>query len=170
MVHSASLPPFLLQARPSLDISTHSYRVEQRLLQMPPAQALQLRLTDYDGERLRLCAPLSPNINDKGNAFGGSLASVMTLAAWALMSTKLEEAGCRADVYVQDSTLRYLAPLYDDLDAEAELSPDQDWAEIVAKFAQRGKVRTQLMVAIRDGRGTLCCTLEGRFVALVAKE
>ena len=137
---------------------------------MPPAQALKLRLTDYDGERLRLCAPLSPNINDKGNAFGGSLASVMTLAAWALMSTKLEEAGCRADVYVQDSTLRYLAPLYDDLNAVAELGPDQDWTAIVAKFALRGWVRAQLEAAICDGSGRVCCTLEGRFVAMVAKE
>lgn len=136
---------------------------------MPPVRALALRLHDYDSQSLRLAAPLSPNINDKGNAFGGSLASVMTLAAWALMSMKLEDAGFTADVYVQDSMLRYIAPLYDDLIAEARLVPEQDWDSVIATFAQRGKVRAQLRARILASDGTLCCTLEGRFVALTPK-
>ncbi len=136
---------------------------------MPPVRALELRLRDYDSQSLRLAAPLAPNINDKGNAFGGSLASVMTLAAWALMSMKLEDAGHAADVYVQDSNVRYLAPLYDELVAEARLGPDQDWDSVIATFAQRGKARAQLTARILASDGTLCCTLEGRFVALTPK-
>lgn len=136
---------------------------------MPPVRALNLRLHGYDSESLRLAAPLAPNINDKGNAFGGSLASVMTLAAWTMMSMKLEDAGHAADVYVQDSTVRYLAPLYDDLLAEARLVPDQHWDNVIATFAQRGKARALLSVHILDRKGSLCCTLEGRFVALMPK-
>ncbi len=143
--------------------------IEQRLLSMPPVRALNLRLQGYDNESLRLAAPLAPNINDKGNAFGGSLASVMTLAAWALMSMKLEDAGHAADVYVQDTNVRYLAPLYDDLLAEARLVPDQDWSNVIATFAQRSKARALMSVHILDHKGTLCCTLEGRFVALTPK-
>lgn len=133
---------------------------------MPPVRALELRLHDHDSHSLRLAAPLTANINDKGNAFGGSLASVMTLSAWALMSMKLEDAGHTADVYVQDSMLRYIAPLYDDLIAEARLAPKQDWDSVIATFAQRGKVRAQMTARILARDGTLCCTLEGRFVAL----
>ena len=144
-------------------------RIEQRLLAMPPVRALALRLDGYDGTRLRLAAPLTANINDKGNAFGGSLASVMTLSAWALVSVKLEEADVVADVYVQDSALRYLTPLYDDLLAEASLAPGQSWDEAIATFAQRGKVRLQMQACIRSSEGHLCCTLEGRFVALAPR-
>ena len=49
---------------------------------MPPVAALQLRVDDFDGDTLHLSAPLSAHVNDKGCAFGGSLASLMTLAAW----------------------------------------------------------------------------------------
>lgn len=150
-------------------VTAFSHPIEQRLLSMPPVLALNLRLHGYDSESLRLAAPLAPNINDKGNAFGGSLASVMTLAAWTMMSMKLEDAGHTADVYVQDSTVRYLAPLYDDLLAEARLVPDQHWDNVIATFAQRGKARALLSVHILDRKGTLCCTLEGRFVALMPK-
>lgn len=153
-----------------MDTAVTPHSIEHRLLSMPPVHALGLYLHGCDNDSLRLAAPLPPNINDKGNAFGGSLASVMTLAAWALMSKKLEDAGHSADVYVQDSMLRYVAPLYDDLIAEARLVPDQNWNSVIATFAQRGKARAQLTARILDSKGTLCCTLEGRFVALTPKE
>ena len=154
---------------PVLDVSVLPSSIERRLLSMPPARALNLRLADYDEESLCLTAPLAPNINDKGNAFGGSLASMMTLSAWALTTMRLEDAGFSADVYVQDSTVKYLVPLYDDLRAEARLVVGQDWEQIVATFAQRGKARALLQAQIRDVRGRICCTLEGRFVALTAQ-
>lgn len=143
--------------------------LERRLLSMPPARALNLRLAACDGDSLCLTAPLAPNINDKGNAFGGSLASLMTLSAWALMSMKLEEAGFYPDVYVQDSKLHYLVPLYDDLRAEARLVVGQSWDQVIATFAQRGKTRAMLQAQIQDLSGRICSTLEGRFVALSAK-
>lgn len=140
-----------------------------RLLSMPPVQAMQLRLSGFDGEMLGLSAPLAPNVNDKGSAFGGSLASVMTLAAWALISIRLEDAGNCAEVYVQDSSVRYLTPLYGDLHAIARLAEGQTWSEVLAAFAARGKARVLMEVEMRDAAGTLCCTLAGRFVALAPR-
>lgn len=152
-----------------MDTPLATASIENHLLAMPPVRAMQLRWLGHDAHSVRLGAPLAANVNDKGCAFGGSLTSLMTLAAWALMSLKLEQAGSAAEIYVQDSTVRYLAPLYEDLVAEARLSPDQDWASIVAAFAQRGKARASLQVAIRDRAGTTCCALEGRFVAFAPK-
>ncbi len=126
---------------------------------------MALRLAAYDGESLLLAAPLAPNVNDKGNAFGGSLASVATLAAWALVSIRLMEAGFDAEVYVQDSAIRYLAPLYDDLRAEARLATAQEWKEFLAAFAQKGKARATLVAQLRGSDGGIACALEGRFVA-----
>jgi thioesterase domain-containing protein len=62
--------------------------LQQKLLAMPPVQALGLRVGHYDGIALQLQAPLAANINDKGSAFGGSLASLMTLAAWTRRSIR----------------------------------------------------------------------------------
>ena len=80
----------------------------------------------HDGDELALSAPLAPNINDKGCAFGGSLVSLMTLAGWGLIVLKLGALDRDCDVYVQDSSVRYLAPVWSDFIARARLAaPDQ---------------------------------------------
>ena len=86
---------------------------------MPPVAALRPAIADWRDGHLRLSAPLSANVNDKGCAFGGSLVSLMTLAGWCLVSGRLQQAGLEAEVYVADSQVRYLAPLRVDLVAEA---------------------------------------------------
>ncbi|WP_147653547.1 YiiD C-terminal domain-containing protein [Vulcaniibacterium gelatinicum] len=133
---------------------------------MPPVAALGLSIAGYDGRHLRLRAPLAANVNDKGCAFGGSLASLMTLAAWGLVSLRLGEAGLAAEVYVADSQLRYLKPLYADLEAEAELAPDEDWDVFLATFRSRGRARAQLLARVRLPDGAAACTFEGRYVAI----
>lgn len=142
--------------------------LEHKLLGMPPVRALGLRVAHYDGSMLRLAAPLAANVNDKGSAFGGSLASLMTLAAWGLTTLKLGEAGLAAEVYVQDSHLRYLKPLYAELRIDARLAPEQDWDSFVATFDARGKARAHLVAEARDPDGAIVTAFEGRYVALRA--
>ena len=101
--------------------------MQAQLLAMPPARAMQLRITGGSRDRLRLEAPLAANVNDKGSAFGGSLVSLMTLAAWGLVVLEIEHAGLEAEVYVADSKIRYLAPLRADLVAEAWLEDEGGW-------------------------------------------
>lgn len=148
----------------------HAMALDARLQSMPPVAALAARLDGCDDGTLRLRAPLSMNINDKGSAFGGSLASVATLSAWALASLKLLEAGfAAAEVYVQDSTVKYLVPLFDDLVATATLAPEQDWSGFIASFAQRGKARIRLQAQLCRNDGTPACQFDGRFVALAVR-
>src|SRR5690606_34973957 len=93
---------------PMTDLSRSALAAMQaQLLAMPPARAMQLRIADGHADRLRLEAPLAANVNDKGSAFGGSLASLMTLAAWGLAVLRIEQAGLSAEVYVADSQVRY---------------------------------------------------------------
>jgi thioesterase domain-containing protein len=133
---------------------------------MPPVAAMGVEVAHYDGTRLRLRAPLARNVNDKGCAFGGSLNGVMTIAAWGLGFLKLAEAGQRADTYVQDSSIRYLAPLYGDIVAEAWLSPGQDWDGYIAQLAARGRARAAVSARVVGAAGADAATFEGRFVAL----
>src|SRR5215471_12424730 len=94
---------------------------QQLLADIPLARAMQLRLVGSTPDCLRLGAPLAPNINDKGCAFGGSLSSLMTLAGWGLIVLRLRARGESCDIYVQDSTIRYLAPIWSDFIAAAVL-------------------------------------------------
>src|SRR5690606_18466276 len=94
---------------------------------MPPVAAMGVTINGFDGEALRLGAPLARHVNDKGSAFGGSLASLMTRSGWGLVTMPLHAAATAADVYVADSQVRYLKPLLADLEAEARLADGDDW-------------------------------------------
>ena len=128
--------------------------LQAELLAMPPVRALQVRVAGCEGGRLRLEAPLAANVNDKGTAFGGSLVSLMTLAAWGLTTLRVEQAGLQAEIYVADTEVRYLAPLRSDLHAEAWLAEDDAWETFLSTLRERGKARATLLsrVLLPDGR------------------
>ncbi|KGM53202.1 thioesterase [Lysobacter daejeonensis GH1-9] len=133
---------------------------------MPPVAAMNLTIGGYDGQRLRLHAALADHVNDKGCAFGGSLASMMTLASWGLVSLKLHEAGIDADVYVADSQLRYLAPLFADLDVTAEFGADADLDTFLSTLRERGRARTQLVARVLTPEGVVATDFTARYVAI----
>lgn len=142
----------------------------QRLLQhyqsMPPVAVMDLRIGGYDGQCLRLHAPLARHVNDKGCAFGGSLASMMTLASWGLVSLQLDAADIDAEVYVADSQVRYLAPLFGDLEVSASLAEDEDWADFIGTLRQRGRARTQLVARVPLTDGRVATEFTARYVAI----
>jgi thioesterase domain-containing protein len=133
--------------------------------EIPLADAMQLRLSHADADRLTISAPLAPNVNDKGCAFGGSLASLLTLAGWGLLVLRLRAAGQDCDVYVQDSHLRYLAPVWGEIHASATLADGEQWEAFFAALAARGKARLKVIASVASD-GAAATTLEARFVAL----
>jgi len=133
---------------------------------IPLARAMQLRVSDYDGSRLALSAPLAANVNDKGCAFGGSLVSLTMLAAWSLVTLKLAEVGRTAQVYVQDCSAEYLAPVWDELIAEAAAAPDESWEDFRGALALNGKARIRMIAEVNGADGGLVALrFSARFVA-----
>ena len=144
-------------------------RLQATLDAMPPVAAMGIRIAGYADGTLRLRAPLAANVNDKGNAFGGSLTSLMTVAGWGLVTLKLRLAGLKAEVYVADSQIRYLAPLYGDLVAEAVFAEGQAWDLFVDTLVQRGRARIQVDARVLLPEGGLATTLSGRYVAIAKR-
>ena len=154
---------------PNPDSSELAPQFEQQLLaDIPLARAMQLRVADWSEDRLRLSAPLAPNINDKGCAFGGSLASLMTLVGWGLIVLRLRVLGRSCDIYVQDSMVRYLAPVWSDFVAEAQLAEGESWDVFLATLEQRGRARLRVVCRVPLDDGSAAATLEARFVAMAA--
>ncbi|WP_045728753.1 YiiD C-terminal domain-containing protein [Xanthomonas sp. GPE 39] len=141
-------------------------QLQRQFEAMPPAAALQVTLQGYAERRLHMSAPLAANINDKGNAFGGSLGSVMTLAGWALVNCELHQARLHGDVYVADTQVRYLAPLYADLHTQAAAEEGADWDVFVDTFRQRGRARIGIQAQVGALGAAASATLSGRFVAI----
>jgi len=140
---------------------------ERKLLaDIPLARAMQLQVGAWDGSQLNLTAPLAPNINDKGCAFGGSLSGLMTLAGWGLIVLNLRVIGRDCDIYVQDSTIRYLAPVWSDIVVQARFAEGESWDEFVATLAQRGRARLRVDCLAPLADGGAAATFEARFVAI----
>lgn len=144
--------------------------LEDELLAMPPVVALGLRVAGLDDAgRLRLRAPLSSNLNDKGCAFGGSLTSLLTLAGWGLISLRLAEAGLKADVFVADSEIRYRAPLYGDLEAVAALAEGESWDSFLDTLRTRGKARLAVLATVPLPEGGVATESRSRYAAILKR-
>lgn len=142
-------------------------QLQQFMLEtIPMARAMELAIDRFDGGRLVLSAPLAANSNDKGCAFGGSLVALMTLAGWSLANLLLGEEVASAEVYVQDSQIRYLAPVWETLVVEAGLAPGQTPEEWRDAYRRHGRSRTTVDVECRLRDGTVATTLAARFVAI----
>ena len=133
---------------------------------MPPVAALQLHVDGFDGDALRLHAPLAAHVNDKGCAFGGSLASLMTLAAWGVLTLRLHAAGITADVFVADTQVQFRAPLFADLHAQARLAADADWDGFLARLRERGRAGIALEASVRLPDGGIAAAGQLRYVAI----
>ena len=145
----------------SVDALTSSLAALQDVLDcMPAVRAMQIQLDGYADGVLRITAPLAANVNDKGNAFGGSLASVLTLSGWALVSLRLRLAGHDAE-----GNLRYLAPVYEDLHAHAEAAEATGWDAFLNTFRQRRKARISIIATQPGADGKPAAEFSGRFVA-----
>jgi len=150
---------------PDTDHTALAAQLQTYILEtIPLARTMELQVTRYDGAELELAAPLAPNINDKGCAFGGSMASLMTLAGWGLVELALRARGIECDIYVGDSTVRYREPLFGELRALARFEQGDAFSTFLKTLAARGKARIQVNCAIA-GETRDAATLEAAFVA-----
>ncbi|OOG62962.1 thioesterase [Rhodanobacter sp. B04] len=133
--------------------------------EIPLARAMDLQLGECNDDMLSLLAPLPPNVNDKGCAFGGSLVSLMTLSGWALVELALRRQGHDCDVFVAESSVRYLAPLWQDFRSESRLAAEADWSTFFGTLNARGRARIEVDCLIPGEDGKPAATLNARFVA-----
>jgi thioesterase domain-containing protein len=118
--------------------------------EIPISLAMGIRVANYDGASLKLAAPLATNINHKSTAFGGSLYSIAVLCGWGLLYLKLAEAGLHKHIVIQESNIRYLQPVDQDMLAECCL----DYAafkNLLRTLGKHGRARLSLEVIITQG-------------------
>jgi thioesterase domain-containing protein len=130
--------------------------------QIPITRAMGIRVEAYDGHRLVLTAPLAVNHNHLGTAFGGSLATVATLAGYGLVW--LELGDCKAHVVIRESAISYRRPVLGQIRAICRRPAEDEVAAFKAQFAQKGKARLSLEVTIEE-EGLVAVEFSGMFVA-----
>lgn len=135
--------------------------------QIPVSRAMAMRVTRADRTGVVLRAPLAPNINHRQTFFGGSAASLATLAAWALAHERIrEESGLDVHIVIQRSAMEYLEPAATEVQAECVAPPDKQWDRLLRSVRRWGRGRIRLAVELHAD-GAKVGSFEGEFVALV---
>jgi thioesterase domain-containing protein len=114
-----------------------------------PARGMQLRVACAETGRVVIAAPLAGNRNDKGTAFAGSLYSVAALAGWALLTRRCRTEALDAEVVLQSSQARYLAPARADFSAVAREPGRAELAKLRRMLARSGRGRVTIAVEVR---------------------
>ena len=133
--------------------------------EIPLGGAMQLEVARLDERGIELSAPLAPNVNDKGTAFGGALVSLMILAGWSLPRLLLRREGLKADLVIGRCEVRFLAPVGRDFRVRC------DWPEVdatrafVERLRESGRGRLQLEPRVVD-RDEVAARLQARYAAL----
>jgi thioesterase domain-containing protein len=115
-----------------------------------------------------LRAPLGPNANHQGTAFGGSLYSLAVLTGWAWLTRYLAARNIPADAVIQESNTRFLIPVEGELRACAESPSAAQLARFrkMLKRAGRGRINLRVQITYRE---TLATLFEGVFVAAMRR-
>ena len=117
---------------------------------IPPAQIMGITVSKVWTNGLELTAPFKENRNDKGTAFAGSIASILTLAGWGLLTLKLKECGLHPDIMAVTSTINYTRPAKQRLSAVAEIS-DAELERICNDLQATQRSRVRLSIVLRSG-------------------
>jgi thioesterase domain-containing protein len=120
-----------------------------------------------DDDYLVLRAPLEPNANHQGTAFGGSLYSLAALTGWAWATRYLAVSDIAAYAVIQESSMRFLLPVRGELSAHLRKPAAADVDKFRKMLERAGRGRIQLRVELRDGT-TLAALFEGSFAAMRA--
>ena len=129
---------------------------------IPLSHAMAVSVIAVEDDEVVLEAPLAPNINHRDTVFGGSAASLATLAAWCLLHARLDG---RARLVIQHQTMAFHQPITGTFRARAELDEPQAWERFERALARKGRARMTVS-AVLEYDEEIVGRFSGDFVAL----
>jgi thioesterase domain-containing protein len=131
---------------------------------IPVTRSLGAAAVRWDGASLALAAPLAPNLNHRGTAFGGSMSALAILAGWGLVHLALRARGFEARLVIQRSAMEFAAPLEGDFTATAALPEADRWERFLATLARHRRARVVVSTSVASG-GVVGGLHEGTYAA-----
>ena len=132
---------------------------------IPISAAMECRVLRTSPVDVLLEAPLTPNLNHRATAFGGSLSALAILAGWAMVHFRLRAEGLEVRTVIRESGVRYDKPVRGPFQALCLAPPADAWERFVRTLRRRGKGRIRVEVQLSsDGRSV--GSYSGTYVAL----
>ncbi|WP_321314938.1 YiiD C-terminal domain-containing protein [Halarcobacter sp.] len=135
--------------------------------EIPLTKYMQLKFTLVNEESLISTAPLTPNINDKGTAFAGSLSTLVTISAWSVCYLIVKKLAYKnAMIAVIKSDTSYRAPVTDTLNCET-IFPKEEEIELLKDKLKKKKSASIKINSNIFQDDTLCVEFKGVYVIKV---
>ncbi|MDP5240481.1 YiiD C-terminal domain-containing protein [Uliginosibacterium sp. 31-16] len=132
---------------------------------IPLSKAMQVEVVQATPDIIELAAPLAPNINHRGTAFGGSISTLATLACWSLLRVRTDGLQPAPHLVVRRNNVEYIAPAQGEIRAIVRFPTETDWAGFLAAYAGKGRARVKLDAEVLAG-DTIAAHFHGEFVAM----
>ena len=124
---------------------------------IPLSLAMEVTVHKFTGTHLVLRAPLAPNINHQGSAFGGSLTAISALAGWGMVQLQLGLMGITALTVVGHADTRFMRPVFGPLVCHAQLP--ETFGEFKAHLRDSGKASIYLKtLVVHEGQTAMEAT------------
>lgn len=133
---------------------------------IPVTAAMEVGVVEIAPKSVTLSAPLGPNTNHRNTAFGGSVSTLATLAAWSLLRIRLgDDLAKKTHLVIQRNSVEYFKPIEGAFSATATFSDGADWERFTQVFAARGRARISIEASV-NFENQECARFVGDFVAL----
>ena len=132
---------------------------------IPLLNAMQLALVDYRDLALTMEAPLAPNINNKGTAFGGSIASICLFGGWAVATLAFIDHGIdNTEIVVFRNEMTFIRPARGHLVIRVVLDREE-FEACLAKLRAGSDERIRFDINVELFHDDeLCATMHGVYV------
>ncbi|MDJ0793493.1 MAG: YiiD C-terminal domain-containing protein [Woeseiaceae bacterium] len=132
---------------------------------IPLLTAMQMKFVGYDNLALTMEAPLAPNINNKGTAFGGSIASICLFGGWAVSTLGFMDSGVdNTEIVVFRNDMTFERPARGLLTVKARVEA-AEFEGVLARLkgGDPGRIRFDVYVdTFHDDKR--CATMRGVYV------
>jgi thioesterase domain-containing protein len=132
---------------------------------IPISAAMGITVVAASEESVQLRAALTPNLNHRSTAFGGSVGALAVLAGWSVLRIGLDHATPIPQIVIQRSSVEYAAPIYSDFEATCRRPSAEKWNRFMQAFTRRGRGRLRLAVDVHC-EGEAVGHLTGEYVAM----
>lgn len=134
--------------------------------QIPSVTALEVRVVQANPNFVEIMAPLAPNRNHRGTAFGGSLSTILILSGYAWLFNLLDSRGLNGHVILKSSEVKFLKPVTEEIHAIAKSPPPLKVEEFTKVFEKKGRARIFIEATVSSQK-TAACLFKGEFVATI---
>ena len=132
--------------------------------QIPMTKLMNLKIKKYNEKELITTAPLDININDKGTAFGGSLATMTIISSWSICWLISKELGFDSNnIVVIKNENSYKKPVTKDIICHTKKPSKEELQILKEKLIIKKSASIKIYSEIIED-GEVCVEFEGYYV------